>query len=181
MWAAIFLFNLNRKTEVPAKHRDSPVVPFLSFMQQATVYLRETGLPSGTFIWFLWLIMGTHLPLCHFLQIKQFLRKGTHSLKYIVWFGGEIWFLGFLWFNVSAKTLSHKIKIYWLPLLRNWTCLRIRGLVILVFMLGLIVFKFLFAPLPVSQHVSHALNTSWVGGHWYSSLWGNFCVSTKTI
>lgn len=91
----IFLLNLNRTGEVPGQHRDSPwFLP--SSVRQAAVYLRETGLPSGTVIWFLWLIMGTHLPLCHFLQIKQFLRKGTHSLKYIVWFGGDIWFLGFL-------------------------------------------------------------------------------------
>lgn len=37
--------------------------------------------------------------------------------------------------------------------MRNWTFLRIKGLVILVFMLGFIVFKFSFAPLPVSQLV----------------------------
>lgn len=77
-----------RKVEVPAKPGDSPLVTFPSLMQQAAIYLRKTGLPSGTFVWFLWLIMGAHLPLCHFLQIKQFLRKGTNSLKYIVWSGG---------------------------------------------------------------------------------------------
>lgn len=154
---------------------------FPSLMQQAAVYQRETGLPSGTFIWFLWLIMGTHLPLCHFLQIKQFLRKGTHSLKYIVWFQGEIWFLGFLLFNVSAKTLNREIKIHWLPLMRNRTFLRIRGLVVLVCMLGLIVFKFSFAPFPVSRHISYALNTLWAGGYWYSSLQWNLYFSTKII
>lgn len=76
---------------------------FPSLMQQAAVYQRETGLPSGTFIWFLWLIMGTHLPLCHFLQIKQFLRKGTHSLKYVCGFRVRYGFLDFYYLMCLQK------------------------------------------------------------------------------
>lgn len=80
-------FQFKQKNRSARQTQGQSCGSFSPIRQQAVVYRRETGLPSGTFIWFLWLILGTHLPLCHFLRIKQFLRKGTHSLKYIVWLG----------------------------------------------------------------------------------------------